>query len=221
MAALEDEIPSHWLEHGLLWMPAHTSRLTASTAGKSDGSRLSYVDWRANRLVDALAKAAARTRRLPAELRSLHASAALAAGHAAALLGVVTHAANNFQESHWDQEGRLHTRTYRDAWLPPFLDHASGARSGQRGSRGAVAKAREQPAELAPCAATPSVADSARAAKAKAREQQELREEAREGRALQTWLSDCAATLRPAAGPTATERLEAVRRRIAAKEAAA
>jgi hypothetical protein len=202
-------------------MPAHMSRLTATTAGKSDGSPLSYVDWRANRLVDALAKAAARTRRLPAELRSLHASAAQAAGHAAALLGVVTHAANNFQESHWDQEGRLHTRTYRDAWLPPFQDHASGARSGQRGSRGAVAKAREQPAELAPCAATPSVADSARAAKAKAREQQELREEAREGRALQTWLSDCAATLRPAAGPTATERLEAVRRRIAAKEAAA
>ncbi len=79
----------------LVWMPAHQSTRAIGTSRGSDGRLLSALDWRANRLVDGLAKLVA-LRRLPsgstvATLRS----AKLAARHAAQKLGQVTHAANN------------------------------------------------------------------------------------------------------------------------------
>jgi hypothetical protein len=43
----------------LIWMPAHGSAGTVGVARKSDESRVTLIDWRANRLVDALAKSAA------------------------------------------------------------------------------------------------------------------------------------------------------------------
>ena len=43
----------------LVWMPAHKSHLAVGVATKSDGQLLTTLDWRANRLVDCLAKAAA------------------------------------------------------------------------------------------------------------------------------------------------------------------
>ena len=43
----------------LKWMPSHTSLDTLLDRIKSDGRPISTVEWRANRLADALAKAAA------------------------------------------------------------------------------------------------------------------------------------------------------------------
>ena len=43
----------------LVWMPAHTSTGAVREAKLSNGTRLSMLDWRANRLVDALAKISA------------------------------------------------------------------------------------------------------------------------------------------------------------------
>ena len=49
-----------WFElaERLIWMPSHTSRGGSSDRLKSDGTKLTAVDWRANRLADANAKAA-------------------------------------------------------------------------------------------------------------------------------------------------------------------
>ena len=60
-----------------------------------NGQRLSTVDWRANRLVDALAKLDAALRELPAACVKLLDSAECAVKHSAKLLARVTHAANN------------------------------------------------------------------------------------------------------------------------------
>ena len=75
-------------------MPAHLSRLAAASRLKSDGSQVTMLEWRANRLVDALAKLGAQLHRLPARLVQDVNSALAALEHAAALLGVVTRASN-------------------------------------------------------------------------------------------------------------------------------
>ena len=53
--------------------------------------------WRANRLADALAKTAAKQRRLSSELLGRISALRDAHLHSASLLGWITHAANHFQ----------------------------------------------------------------------------------------------------------------------------
>ena len=81
----------------LVWMPAHKSHHAVGSALLSNGTVLSTTDWRANRLVDCLAKAAAKSLAAPREVSAFLRSADAAAAHAACLLGIVTHAANNFR----------------------------------------------------------------------------------------------------------------------------
>ena len=70
------------IQHGnLVWMPAHQPLSAINTASLSNGKLLTGVDWRANRLVDALANKAATTQRAPRELRCL-----LESGQVAVLL---------------------------------------------------------------------------------------------------------------------------------------
>jgi hypothetical protein len=68
----------------LVWVPAHKSHRAIGEAKKGDGQRLTAVDWRANRLVDLLAKAAAADRHGPRGvtdfLCSAEAAAAIAPG---------------------------------------------------------------------------------------------------------------------------------------------
>ena len=78
----------------LRWIPAHLSADHIGTELRG-GKRFTTVDWRANRLADALAKeAAARESATDADVKLLK-SAEAAAEHACALLGVVTRAANH------------------------------------------------------------------------------------------------------------------------------
>jgi hypothetical protein len=102
----------------LVWMPAHQPVSAISVATLSNGKVLSGVDWRANRLVDALAKSAAETMRAPRALRCLLESGRAAVRHRAALLAVVTHAANNHQVQVQRLDGSWTTRTLRDAQQP-------------------------------------------------------------------------------------------------------
>ena len=60
---------------------------------KGDGTRLTTIDWLANRPVDMLAKTAATRLQAPRDIAALVRSADVAAAHAACLLGVVTHSA--------------------------------------------------------------------------------------------------------------------------------
>ncbi len=103
----------------LVWMPAHLSLSMVGEAKLSDGTRLTTVDWRANRLVDALAKRGAAMHTPPAACIRLLDSAAPAVKHAATLLGAVTHVANNWTVSVVEPDGQTHRRVMRDAEPAP------------------------------------------------------------------------------------------------------
>ncbi len=107
----------------LVWMPAHQTLHAVGSAKSSDGELLTAIDWRANRLVDAMAKLHAH-RRLPSSGTATTLRAArLAARHAAQQLGQVTHAANNAQRSVRQEDGSTTTVTVRDA--APGVRHPS------------------------------------------------------------------------------------------------
>ena len=65
----------------LVWMPAHQTLQAVGERKLSSGERLSFVDWRANRLADALAKASASENRISLAQRKLLTSAAPAVKH--------------------------------------------------------------------------------------------------------------------------------------------
>ncbi len=96
-------------------MPAHQGVEAIGEKKLSDGSRLSPVDWRANRLADALAKMAAADYAMPLAIQKVLDSACVAVRHAASLLACVTHVANNHKELVHDDGGNTHWVTRRDS----------------------------------------------------------------------------------------------------------
>ena len=61
----------------LVWLPAHTTTNAVGEAKLSNGRRLSMIGWRANRLVDALAKLSAlEAQNLPAAIQLIRSSEA-------------------------------------------------------------------------------------------------------------------------------------------------
>ena len=194
-------------------MPAHGSRSCVGAAIKSDGGLVTYVDWRANRLADLLAKAAASRFRVPAGARAVVSTAMRTYEHAAAVAGIVTHAANNrFTSTTLPDGSYLHHKT-RDAAPPPSTHKATGEEDRKdkvvNATAPATTPAREPP--TAPGTAATRTGTSTRTTL--------LREAARqEARFVQNWHLDMAAKPRaPLQGPTGAERLEALRLRIRLK----
>ena len=109
----------------LVWFPAHLTHKSVGQVKGSNGARLSAVDWRANRLVDKLAKIAAKALQHSKHVLELLPSADSAAAHAACLLGVVTHRANNFEEKTTDGNGKEVTKTLRDSSDKPKVKRAT------------------------------------------------------------------------------------------------
>eukprot|EP00973_Karenia_brevis_P009457 1276582-Karenia_brevis.AAC.1 len=109
----------------LAWFPAHQTLKAVGEVKGSNGRRLSPVDWRANRLVDKLAKIAAGARQHSQHVLKLFASADAATAHAACLLGVVTHKANNHEVTSTDGYGNTHTKKVRDSSDKPKAMRAS------------------------------------------------------------------------------------------------
>ena len=105
----------------LRWMPAHGAQSSIHRARRSDGLHLTALDWRANRLVDALAKAAAQQHRVPKQLRQFVDDAAAALEYALAKLATVTYAANHFHCAVTLPDGSTTQRVKRDssAQKPP------------------------------------------------------------------------------------------------------
>ena len=108
----------------LAWMPAHKSLTMVGETKLSNGCRLSLVDWRANRLVDALAKAAASKLQAPKTTLAFLASAEAASAHASCLLGVVTYAANHYQEVTTSVDGTTEKKVLRDSAEKPRTKRA-------------------------------------------------------------------------------------------------
>ena len=99
----------------LTWFPAHKSYAAVGHLKGSNGVRLSPVDWRANRLVDKLAKLAAGSLQFSEHITKLVPSAEAAAAHAACLLGIVTHSANNFEHTVIGDGGKETVTILRDS----------------------------------------------------------------------------------------------------------
>ena len=230
--ALDGDVPQQWLKNELAWMPAHTSRAAIGRRLRSDGRPVSKKDWRANRLVDKLAKTAAGFKAPPKDLLKLLKAANDATEHAGACLGLTTFAANNYRETSGRPDGTAVATLYRDAWFPPYLDRGTGHSPKATGSRPPDQKTKPEEDAAAAAgdergtleAAARDKLQHARAASSRAREATRLKEAAAEGRGVQAWLADKAAgppPKRPADTATAAERLEALRRRVAAKASAA
>jgi hypothetical protein len=232
-AALDGQPPEGYVHGPLCWMASHGSRGTVGIATLSDGRAVTFTDWRANRLADGLAKQAAVRDRVPAGLRRFLATAEEATCHEAAVLGMVTHAAANHWVSSTKPDGTYTVTRSRDACPPPF-ENTKG-RAARRGTGGKQAEQDAPPKD--PCKAQDThpqlaqrgnedagtAADWHRARAQRAKQAREEKEDAAEARFHEGWAE---ARLRadrppPAAGPTATERVEAIRLRLAAKAAAA
>jgi len=233
--SLDHKVPEEWAHRRFRWMPAHKARSAVGTALRSDGYPVSHLDWRANRLVDALAKLAAARNRTPHAWRRLLDEASKAVEYSAALLGLTTLAANNYTTTEWRNGGATHTLTRRDALPPAFLARGRGQRPGATGPRAKPPPQQPRPTQAADADAANDAAEKAaleehlrarldhqRAARSRARQQESALEDERDARALAAWHRDRAATPTPAGPgdrPSATERLAALRRRVAAKAA--
>ena len=80
--------------HSLVWMPSHGSRASVGAAQKSNHTPVSELDWRANRLVDQVAKAAAGGSRVTAVCKQVDAAAS-GFRFLAARVGVATYRSNH------------------------------------------------------------------------------------------------------------------------------
>jgi len=104
----------------LVWMPAHTTLKTIGELKLSNGQRLSPVDWRANRLVDKLAKDEASRGLAPLAITRALTNGTALVKHAAITLGRVTHAANNHTVVELDSGGKEVKKTFRDSCDAPL-----------------------------------------------------------------------------------------------------
>ena len=98
----------------LVWLPAHQGFGAIHSRVLSDGKLYSVIDWRANRLVDAIAKAFANDHAVPCLVSALTLSARCAVRHSVALLGCVTHAANNHIVQETSDDGSTIRKRKRD-----------------------------------------------------------------------------------------------------------
>ena len=109
----------------VIWMPAHCTTAAIGNRIKSDGKFVSGIDWRANRLVDRLAKLAATMHCVPDAAAKVARSAALAAEYFAASVGTITFAANNHKVDETRADGSTHTVTLRDTMSASYTRRAT------------------------------------------------------------------------------------------------
>ena len=197
------------------WMPAHTSaaRMASAPPSNSAGCAIAWVDWRANRLVDALAKSAAAATRLPQSVFSWIQQAEALQRHQAAVLGLVTHAANHFERQVLQADGSMRTQILRDS-------------AGQRPRQPRTWKRYPPRQDQQTLVDTPSSASNSTAVpRGRApREQRkhlsdahQQQERVQDARRVATYLASTQLT--PCRGPTGAERLDALRARVRAREA--
>ena len=208
----------------LSWMPAHTSEGAIGHALDSRGRRLTPVAWRANRLVDALAKTAASPARLPQRCLGLVAAATDLVRNRAARIGMATFGAN-----HFEQDGRIHRDSVTGSRPPPRRQLSAAARLAARRLAcvppRVATPARTAAAATAPQVRLPAGARLARSAWTTAKAQclrRRLAKKALAAVAERRQVAGYLARLRlaPATAPSssAAARLAALRGRVRARE---
>ncbi len=199
----------------VIWMPSHCPMSAIGVALDSRRKKISAVMWRANRLVDFLAKAAAAPHRLPGWFFKSIGTATDLVKHSAALLGIVAHAANNHRVDRPDEEGVVKTVVLRDSTAQARPSQRTGLRK-----RAAADEAPGPPRKLAKVSVSPPTADTDCAGRKKETNANARSSAAAVCRArgaaadclrVERWLSS--RSLATAAGPTAKERIDALRAR--------
>ena len=116
---LDGNICQMMTEKRLCWMPAHQSVSAIGVACKSNGRPITSLEWRANRLVDAVAKNESIRGAAPQCTIDLITSAEALVRHSAAQMGTATHLANNHVVVTQLDDGTVVRKTVRDAQEPP------------------------------------------------------------------------------------------------------
>ena len=172
---------------------------------------MAWIQWRANRLADLLAKAAASKHRLPARVFTLLKQADILHRHQAALLGAVTYQANHHTQADGDTPRRdsagqkpRRPRTWR-RYAPQQQSTSTTAAS----SSSTHTEALRRP--------PPTSRLVGREKRRRQADDHKLAQALVDARRVASHLAS--STLRPVAAPvTAAERLEALRARVAAKQ---
>ena len=193
----------------LRWMPAHLTqrRVADEPPLDSQGSPVTWLMWRANRVADHLVRRAALATALPAHLIGQIKCFKQLQMHQATRLGQVTYAANHYspgpgQPARRDSEG---ARPLRNRG-PPTQQRPAAASSG---SQPAEVQQQQQPAR-----------ESRKAKRRRRTLEAAGREAVREAACLADRLAATAAVSQPASQPTAAERLAALAERVRAKVSA-
>ena len=100
---------------GTTWMPSHGTVDTIRQTLDSNGKAVTSIMWRANRLVDDLAKSAAGAERLPPWIMEGIKNAANLVLYSAARLGTATHGANNHPITVTLENGSIMQKVVRDS----------------------------------------------------------------------------------------------------------
>jgi len=206
-------------EERAVWMPAHCAEAAASQKRLSNGDLLTVADIRGNALVDTLAKQIAKRDQVPKAQRALVCTANERLTGIAVWIGRATAYANNFPNP---EEGAKRLRDSGGVRAKPRTGH-------KRKAEQQVAKAELLPVDAAAgaeqtpdhsraaLAATTAAGDAAwRCTRAKRARLAKRRDAASSDGYLQSWLERRPSTEPPAV--SATERMAALRGRLAAKQ---
>ena len=131
---LDGDLSSLADDSRLVWMPAHQGFGAVGQRVLSSGKTYTVVDWRANRLADAIAKAFANDMAPPGSMVSLTMCARAAYRHSVALLGCVTHAANNHRVQVTRDDGTTTYVTKRDVMEHTSNKAATSRRKARQGA---------------------------------------------------------------------------------------
>ena len=192
------------------WMPAHGGRNSIGTALKSNGEPISKVDWRANRLVDLLAKSAAIPHRFdPAVRRSIE-DATLGTRFSLCRLGSVTHAANHYKSAETQPSGEVIYITKRDSMAE--YQRTVGNKKGVKRKNFT-----DEPARTTASTSTAAVVPLMREKPLSKKQKLEDREVANQIQFWENWVAG-RGNLRPTAPDNAKTRMQALRQRVEERE---
>ena len=195
----------------MVWVPAHTSPSSIGEVKRSDGARLTHVDWRANRLADGLAKQAAASDQPPPAVLRLLESAHVAVRRSAKLLARVTHAANNHTVYVTAEDGTVTQKVVRDSADKPKAKQRPRTLERLTLPPPTPPKPERQVAAWVPTRA--AAKRSNRSVSAHQRRAAELEEEH-----LQIMVQQAGAWRRPASCRPASERLSELRDRVLSRQ---
>ena len=199
------------------WMPAHGSAATIGQVSTSSGLPLPALYWRANRLVDFLAKSAASLNRLPQSCMRAVTDAATLVQYHAAKLGVATKEANSHPVSQVQPDGTTRHWNARDSTAEkptrrrPRATQPSTTGSTQLGRTAQAPKPTTEAVQAPRLLGPPTPAQL----KHESLRQWSIRQQLQDAQRTSQWLAT--RQLAPRGGPSAATRLEALRSRVLRK----